>query len=64
MPFSMRVHGMRDTAAGLAIGALGGLVFWLLGIPAPWLAGSMIAAIIAAQVARLAFCVSLAVRAR
>ncbi len=38
---------MRDTAAGLAIGALGGLVFWLLGIPAPWLAGSMMAAIAA-----------------
>ena len=38
---------MRDTAAGLLIGALGGLVFWLLGIPAPWLAGSMLAAIVA-----------------
>ena len=38
---------MRDTAAGLLIGAAGGLVFWLLGIPAPWLAGSMIAAITA-----------------
>ena len=38
---------MRDTAAGLLIGALGGLVFWALGIPAPWLAGSMMAAIVA-----------------
>jgi membrane AbrB-like protein len=38
---------MRDTAAGLLIGALGGTVFWLLGIPAPWLAGSMLAAIVA-----------------
>lgn len=38
---------MRDTAAGLLSGALGGLVFWLIGIPAPWLAGSMIAAVIA-----------------
>ncbi|MFN4142632.1 AbrB family transcriptional regulator [Aestuariivirga sp.] len=38
---------MRETAAGLLIGAAGGLVFWLLGIPAPWLAGSMMAAIIA-----------------
>ena len=38
---------MRDTAAGLLIGAAGGLVFWLLGLPAPWLAGSMIAAVLA-----------------
>ncbi len=38
---------MRDTATGLLIGALGGAVFCLLGIPAPWLAGSMMAAIIA-----------------
>lgn len=38
---------MRDTALGLAIGFAGGLAFWLLGIPAPWLAGSMMAAIIA-----------------
>lgn len=38
---------MRDTATGLAIGLAGGLVFWLLGIPAPWLAGSMMAAIVA-----------------
>lgn len=38
---------MRDTATGLAIGAAGGLAFWLLGIPAPWLAGSMMAAIAA-----------------
>lgn len=40
-------RGMRDTAAGLAIGALGGLAFWALGVPAPWLAGSMMAAIVA-----------------
>ncbi len=38
---------MRATAAGLAIGTAGGLLFWLAGIPAPWLAGSMIAAITA-----------------
>ena len=38
---------MRDTAAGLLIGCAGGLVFWLIGIPAPWLAGSMMAAIAA-----------------
>lgn len=38
---------MRDTGLGLLIGAAGGLGFWLLGIPAPWLAGSMMAAIIA-----------------
>ena len=38
---------MRDTAIGLLIGAAGGLAFWLLGIPAPWLAGSMMAAIVA-----------------
>jgi membrane AbrB-like protein len=38
---------MRDVAAGLAIGAAGGAVFWLVGLPAPWLAGSMIAGIVA-----------------
>jgi membrane AbrB-like protein len=38
---------MRDTATGLAIGFAGGLAFWALGIPAPWLAGSMMAAIVA-----------------
>jgi membrane AbrB-like protein len=38
---------MRDTAAGLAIGAAGGLACWALGLPAPWLAGSMVAGIIA-----------------
>jgi membrane AbrB-like protein len=38
---------MRDTAIGLAIGFAGGLAFWALGIPAPWLAGSMMAAIVA-----------------
>ena len=38
---------MRDTATGLAIGFAGGLAFWALGIPAPWLAGSMRAAIVA-----------------
>lgn len=38
---------MRDTAIGLLIGGAGGLAFWLLGIPAPWLAGSMMAAIVA-----------------
>ena len=38
---------MRDTAIGLLIGAAGGLGFWFLGIPAPWLAGSMMAAIVA-----------------
>ena len=38
---------MRDTAIGLLIGTAGGLAFWALGIPAPWLAGSMMAAIVA-----------------
>ncbi|MEI8178719.1 AbrB family transcriptional regulator [Aestuariivirga sp.] len=38
---------MRDTAIGLLIGIAGGLAFWAFGIPAPWLAGSMMAAIIA-----------------
>ena len=38
---------MRDTALGLLIGAAGGVAFWALGIPAPWLAGSMMAAIAA-----------------
>lgn len=38
---------MRDTAAGLLIGFAGGLIFWLIGLPAPWLAGSMMAAIVA-----------------
>jgi uncharacterized protein len=32
---------------GLVIGALGGLIFARLGVPAPWIAGSMTAAIIA-----------------
>ncbi len=32
---------------GLAIGAVGGTLFWLAGIPAPWLAGSMIGAVVA-----------------
>lgn len=39
--------GLRDTALGLLIGTAGGLAFWLLGIPAPWLAGSMLAAVVA-----------------
>jgi membrane AbrB-like protein len=38
---------MRDTAIGLLIGTAGGVAFWALGIPAPWLAGSMMAAIVA-----------------
>jgi uncharacterized protein len=38
---------MRNTLAGLAIGAAGALLFWFAGIPAPWLAGSMIAGVIA-----------------
>ena len=38
---------MRDTVAGLAIGAAGGIACWGLGVPAPWLAGSMVAGIIA-----------------
>jgi membrane AbrB-like protein len=32
---------------GLAIGALGGTICWFLGVPAPWLAGSMALAIAA-----------------
>ncbi len=38
---------MGDTLAGLGIGAAGGVLCWLAGIPAPWLAGSMIAGVIA-----------------
>ena len=38
---------IRDTLTGLLIGAAGGVLFWLAGIPAPWLAGSMIAGVIA-----------------
>jgi membrane AbrB-like protein len=38
---------MRDTGAGLLIGAAGGTACWLAGIPAPWLAGSMIAGVAA-----------------
>jgi uncharacterized protein len=38
---------IRDTFTGLLIGALGGLMCWLAGIPAPWLAGSMIAGVVA-----------------
>jgi membrane AbrB-like protein len=38
---------MRDTVAGLVIGAAGGCLCWLIGIPAPWLAGSMLAGIVA-----------------
>lgn len=38
---------MRDTLAGLLIGAAGGLACWLAGVPAPWLAGSMVAGIVA-----------------
>ena len=34
---------MRDTAAGLLIGALGGLIFWWLGLPSPLLWGSAMA---------------------
>ena len=32
---------------GLAIGAAGGFACWFLGLPAPWLAGSMVAAVAA-----------------
>ncbi len=38
---------MRDTLAGLSIGAAGGALCWFAGIPAPWLAGSMILGVIA-----------------
>ncbi len=38
---------MRDTVAGLAIGAAGGLLCWWLHLPAPWLAGAMIFGVIA-----------------
>jgi hypothetical protein len=37
----------RDIAAGVAIGTAGGFLCWLAGLPAPWLAGSMIAGVIA-----------------
>ena len=32
---------LRDTVIGLLIGTIGGVVCWLAGIPAPWLAGSL-----------------------
>jgi uncharacterized membrane protein AbrB (regulator of aidB expression) len=38
---------IRNTLAGLFIGAAGGLLCWMADIPAPWLAGSMIAGVIA-----------------
>ena len=38
---------MRDIVAGIAIGAAGGVLCWLAGVPAPWLADSMIAGVIA-----------------
>lgn len=38
---------MRNTLVGLLIGALGGVLCWLAGIPAPWLAGSMVAGVVA-----------------
>jgi membrane AbrB-like protein len=47
-PFSPQGILMRDMLTGLAIGLAGGLAFWAIGVPAPWLAGSMMAAIAAA----------------
>lgn len=38
---------IRDTALGLAIGTAGGFACWMAGLPAPWLAGSMIAGVVA-----------------
>lgn len=38
---------MTSTLLGLAVGAAGGLLCWWAGLPAPWLAGSMIAGVIA-----------------
>lgn len=38
---------MNAILRGLAIGAAGGTLCWLAGFPAPWLAGSMVAAIAA-----------------
>lgn len=36
-----------DTALGLAIGTAGGFACWMIGVPAPWLAGSMVAGVVA-----------------
>lgn len=38
---------MRAILQGLAIGAAGGAASWAAGLPAPWLAGSMLAAVVA-----------------
>ena len=38
---------MRDILVGLAAGTAGGFLCWLAGIPAPWLAGSMVAGVVA-----------------
>src|SRR3982751_4970478 len=38
---------MTAILRGLMIGTAGGKLCWLAGIPAPWLAGSMVAAIVA-----------------
>lgn len=38
---------MGRVLAGLLIGAAGGGLFWIAGLPAPWLAGSMVAGVIA-----------------
>lgn len=38
---------MNAALRGLLIGSAGGALCWLAGLPAPWLAGSMIAAIVA-----------------
>jgi len=38
----------RNACVGLIIAATGGVLFWLAGLPAPWLAGSMVASTAAA----------------
>jgi membrane AbrB-like protein len=44
---------LEQVAAALAIGAGGGGVFWWLGLPAPWLAGAMVAVAAAALAGKI-----------
>ena len=44
---------VEQVGAALAIGAGGGGVFWWLGLPAPWLAGAMVAVAAAALAGRI-----------
>jgi uncharacterized membrane protein AbrB (regulator of aidB expression) len=39
---------LQQIAGALVIGTFGGTVFWWAGLPAPWLAGAMVAVALAA----------------